>query len=152
MYGNLLISYESQKNNMVNSSRYPLYSSFFFSDISQYKQIGDTHFYLLPNFNGDESLLYHDEGHKKYGFSPIYHKGSVHYVYWNQQFIIIKCSQQKEWNWYIIKNIKDYNYREFNILHLLNENDYQRTMDSLRIDETKMEYTDGSIPWSLHLF
>ena len=28
-----------------------LYSSFFFSDISQYKQIGDTHFYLLPNFN-----------------------------------------------------------------------------------------------------
>lgn len=129
-----------------------LFLSFFFSDISQYKQIGDTHFYLLPNFNEDKSLLYHDNGHKRCGFFPIYHKGSVQDVYWNQQFIIIKCSQQKEWNWYIIKNIKDYNYREFNILHLLNENDYQRTLDSLRIDETKMEYTDGSIPWSLHLF
>ena len=125
-------------------------SVFLFSDNSQYKQIGDTHFYLLPNDMGEESFLYHDGGMKG-GFFPIYHKGIVHDVYWNQEFIIIKCSQQNKENWYIIKNLKEYSYSKFNILHLLNENDYNDALDSLGITEIKMEHTDGTIPWSLHL-
>ncbi|MBR6286188.1 MAG: hypothetical protein IKR18_04250 [Bacteroidaceae bacterium] len=121
-----------------------------FGDISQYKQVGDTHFYLLPNEMGEESFLYHD-GVEKGMFYPINHNGSVHDVYWNQQYIIIKCSEQKKENWYIIRNIKDYNYPEFGIKHILNENDYQNVLDSLGISEINMEHTDGSIPWSLHL-
>lgn len=125
-------------------------SLFLFSDISQYKQIGDTHFYLLPNGIGQESLLYHD-GEKEALFFPINHEGLVHDVYWNQQYIIIKCSQQEDEHWYIIRNIKDYNYPKFEIQHFLNENDYESALDSLGISEKCMEHTDGSIPWSLHL-
>lgn len=121
-----------------------------FSDISQYKQIGDTHFYLLPNGTGQESLLYHDGGVEGM-FFPINHEGLVHDVYWNQQYIIIKCSQQNVENWYIIRNMIDYNYPKCKIQHLLNENDYERALDSLDISEKCMEYTDGTIPWSLHL-
>ena len=47
-------------------------SLFLFSDMSQYKQIGDTHFYLLPNEMGQESFLYHD-GEAKGVFFPIHH-------------------------------------------------------------------------------
>lgn len=126
-------------------------SLFLFSDNSQYKQIGDTHFYLLPNESGKESFLYHDGGEGGM-FYPINHQGIVHDVYWNQQFIIIKCSQQREENWYIIKNIKDYSYSKFNILNFTNEDDYQRALDSLKIYEIKMEHTDGNIPWGLHLW
>lgn len=127
-----------------------LMSLLLFSDISQYKQIGDTHFYLLPNELGQESFLYHDGGEEGV-FYPISHKGIVHDVYWNQQFIIIKCSHQEEENWYIINNIKDYNYPEFNIQHFLSEYDYQRALDTMKVYEIKMEHTDGIIPWSLHL-
>jgi hypothetical protein len=126
------------------------FSLFLFSDISQYKQIGNTHFYLLPNEMGIESFLYHDGGEEGI-FYPINHKGTVHDIYWNQQYIIIKCSEQKEENWYLMRNIKDYNYPKFMIQHFLNENDYKRVLDSLGISETNMEYTDGTIPWSLHL-
>lgn len=122
-----------------------------FSDISQYKQIGDTHFYLLPDEIGTESVLYHDGGDRGV-FYPINHKGIVQDVYWNQQYIIIKCSQQNEENWYIIKNIKDYIYSKFNIQHFTNENDYQRAIDSMKIDETTMGHTGGDVPWSLHLW
>ena len=48
-------------------------SLFLFSDISQYKQIGDTHFYLLPNEMGQESFLYYDGGEESV-FYPINHK------------------------------------------------------------------------------
>ena len=82
---------------------------FLFGDISQYKQIGDTNFYLLPNEIGQESFLYHNGG-KEGVFYPIYHKGLVHDVYWNKQYIIIKCNQKKVENWYIIRNIEVYDY------------------------------------------
>lgn len=125
-------------------------SVFLFSDISQYKQIGDTHFFLLPNDMGEESFLYHD-GEARNMFYPINHKGIVHDVYWNQQFVIIKCSQQKEEYWYIMKNLKDYNYPESNLQQFHNKNDYQSALDSLGINEGKMQHTDGGVPWNLHL-
>ena len=109
------------------------------------------HLYLcFSNEMGQESFLYHDGGEEDI-FFPINHKGTVHDVYWNQQYIIIKCSEQKEENWYLMRNIKDYNYPKFDIKHYLNENDYKRSLDSLGISEKNMEHTDGTIPWSLHL-
>ena len=124
-------------------------SLFLFSDNSQYKQIGDTHFFLLPNGTGQESLLYHDGGDDS-GFYPITHEGLVHDVYWNQQSIIIKCSEQKKEHWYIIRNIDDYNYPKFCIRHFLTEKDYRNALDSLRIHEKDMKHTDGTIPWRIH--
>lgn len=125
----------------------------FFYDNTQYKQIGDTNFYLRPNElgEGSGSFLFHDGGEESL-FFPINHNGSVHDVYWNQQYVIIKCSEQKKENWYIIRNLKYYSYPEFGIKHYLNENDYNRSLDSLGISEKNMEHTDGSIPWRLHLY
>lgn len=122
----------------------------FFYDNIKYKQIGNTNFYLMPNAQEYESFLYHDGGEEGI-FNPIYHKGIVHDVYWNQQYIIIKCSEQKDEYWYLMRNIKDYNYSKFRIQHFLDENDYKRSLDSLGISEKNMEHTDGTIPWSLHL-
>ena len=121
----------------------------FFYDNIQYKQIGNTNFYLMPNAQGEESFLYHDEGEEGI-FYPINHNGSVHDVYWNQQYIIIKCSEQKREHWYIIRNIDDYNYPKFRIRHFLTEKDYRNALDSLRIYETDMKHTDGTIPWRIH--
>ena len=103
----------------------------------------------MPNAQGEESFLYHDEGEEGI-FYPINHNGSVHDVYWNQQYIIIKCREQKKENWYLIRNLKDYNYPKFDIKHYLNENDYKRSLDSLGISEKNMEHTDGTIPWRIH--
>jgi len=121
----------------------------FFYDNIQYKQIGNTNFYLRPNEMGQESFLYHDGGEEDI-FFPINHKGTVHDVYWNQQYIIIKCSEQKREHWYIIRNIDDYNYPKFRIRHFLTEKDYRNALDSLRIYETDMKHTDGTIPWRIH--
>ena len=124
---------------------------FLFSDSSQYKQIGDTHFYLLQNELGHESHLYHDGGDKEPSY-PIYSNGDVHDVTWNQQYIIIKCQTQKGIEWYILKNLEDYDYPQFNVKHYVNEKNYKCALDSMRINEAKMEHTDGHIPWSLHLW
>lgn len=129
---------------------YFLFIFVFFYDNIQYKQIGNTNFYLMPNAQGEESFLYHDGGEKGI-FYPINHNGVVHDVYWNQQYVIIKCSEQKKENWYLIRNLKDYNYPKFDIKHYLNEIDYQSAIDSLGVSESNMEHTDGNIPWSLHL-
>ena len=72
-----------------------LFSALFLScDNTQIKQIGDTHFYLMENDQGNGSLLYHNEG-SKHPFYPITHtqEGVVDDVYWNKQYIIVKCSQ-----------------------------------------------------------
>lgn len=130
---------------------YVVFILFFFFDNSHYKQIGDTHFYLSPNGTGQESRLFHDGGERGI-FYPINHEGLVHDVYWNQLYLIVKCSQGKEENWYIIRNIEDYNYPKFRIRHLLNENDYQGALDSLGISEECMEHIAGTNLRSPHLY
>ena len=37
----------------------------FFYDNIQYKQIGNTNFYLMPNAQGEELFLYHDGGEEE---------------------------------------------------------------------------------------
>lgn len=127
-----------------------VFSFFVFSDNTQYKQIGNTNFYLLPNETGQESSLFFNDGSED-AFLPIYHDGFVHDIYWNQHFIIMKCTEPRQEHWYIIRNIKDYNYSEFMINHFMREEDYQSALDSLGISETNFEHTNGTIPWKIHL-
>jgi hypothetical protein len=127
-------------------------SVFLFSDNTQYKQIGDTHFYLLPDWQGKGAFLYHDGGAVN-GFYRLSHEGIVCDVYWNQQFIIIKCCKSKEGPikyWYILKNIKEYNWEKFKVRQFVNKNDYELAIDSMGIYEKDMEHTDGKIPWRIH--
>ena len=80
-------------------------------DNTQYKQIGDTNFYLIEDWKGN-AHLYHNEG-SDHSFYAIPHKGIISDVYWNQQYIIIKCCQSVNdtiKNWYVLKNKKEYVY------------------------------------------
>ena len=123
-----------------------------FSDNTQYKQIGTTHFYLLPDWQGIGSYLHHDGGTSG-GFYKITHKGSISDVYWNRQYVIVKCCQIDSDTieyWYVMKNIKEYDWKMFEIKQFLNGKDYKMALDSLGLSEKQMEHTDGQIPWRIH--
>ena len=122
-------------------------------DITQYKQIGDTNFYLLPDWEGHGSYLHHSGGERG-GFYNITHEGIVNDVYWNQQFLIIKCCLSENHaisHWYIMKNIKKYSWKGFDIKIFVNSTDYNNAIDSMGLSEKVMEHTDGTIPWCIHL-
>ena len=118
----------------------------------QYKQIGNTNFYLLPDWEGQGSYLHHNDG-KKGIFYNITHEGVVSDVYWNQQFLIITCSLSENHTiryWYIMKNIKEYNWKKYEIKKFDNYTDYKIALDSIGLSEKIMEHTDGKIPWRIH--
>ena len=122
-------------------------------DITQYKQIGDTNFYLLPDWEGHGSYLHHSGGERGV-FYNITHEGIVNDVYWNQQFLIIKCCLSENHaisHWYIMKNIKKYSWKGFDIKKFVNSTDYNNAIDSMGLSEKVMEHTDGTIPWCIHL-
>lgn len=127
--------------------------SFFIScDNTQYKQIGNTTYYLFPDYNGENAFLYF-KGKTKEAFFPIRHDGTISSVYWNNQFVIIKCGKScKEpiKYWYIMKNIEEYNWKKFEIKQYLSPKDYENALDSIGLSEKRMEHTDGSIPWGIH--
>lgn len=55
----------------------PMYFGVLIScDNTQYKQIGDTNFYLLPDWEGHGSYLHHSGGEKG-GFHNVTHEGIV---------------------------------------------------------------------------
>lgn len=123
-----------------------------FSDNSQYKQIGDTNFYLMPDAEGQGAFLYYGDGNSK-TYLPITHKGSVHDVFWNDQFIILKCQQADKKPtkyWYILKNIKDYDWKQFCVKLASDSADYKAILDSMELNEKDMQHTNGKIRWCIH--
>lgn len=123
----------------------------FSCDFTECKRIGDTNFYLLPDWQGRGSYLYHDDDERG-GFFPITHEGIVRDVYWNQRFVIIKCSQSDDHNikyWYIIKNIKKYSWKRFEIKQFKNVGEYEIALDTIGVSEKLMNHTDGTIPWRI---
>ena len=133
-----------------------LFSALFLScDNTQIKQIGDTHFYLMENDQGNGSLLYHNEG-SKHPFYPITHtqEGVVDDVYWNKQYIIVKCSQPESDTiqyWHILNNIEEYDWKMFKVKQFHSALDYKAALDSMGLLEKQMSHTDGTIPWRIHL-
>ncbi|MCM1078170.1 MAG: hypothetical protein NC344_01765 [Bacteroidales bacterium] len=132
-------------------------------DITQYKRIGNTSFYLvetmaisseghpLPN-------LYYSQNPYKDGFSGINQKGIPYRIFWNERFIVIKCSDinsKKIINYCIIKDLKttnknpddNYNLHEYN-----RKDEYEEAMRFFGLNESEMFQTDNNIPWSLHLW
>ena len=123
-------------------------------DINQYKRIGDTNFYLIPDWEDHGSYLSHSGG-KPGGFYSIKHEGIVKDVYWNQQYLIIKCSKSEKEPvkyWYLLNNTEDYNWKMFEIRQFFNSIEYEKALDSIGVSESRMKHTDGKIPWSLHIF
>ena len=123
----------------------------FSCDFTECKRIGDTNFYLLPDWQGRGSYLYHDDDERG-GFFPITHEGIVRDVYWNQRFVIIKCSQSDDHSikyWYIMNNIKKYSWNRFEIKQFQNVGEYEIALDTIGVSEKQMNHTDGTIPWRI---
>lgn len=131
-----------------------------FFDNMQYKQIGDTNFYLLQEPPGVESHLKHKEDGSSL-FLDMEHEGAVNDVYWDKDYIIIKCCNLHKNDsqiadsqirfWYIIKNLEYYNWKEFDMKMYTDQTDYNKALDSIGINEDAMKHTDGNIPWRIHL-
>ena len=117
-------------------------------DNLQYKKIGDTNFYLFPDSQGNGACLYFSED--KEVFFPIINEGIVSDIYWNQQYIIAKCNKKNNKCWYLMKNVKDYNWKEFEIKQFLNAKDFEKALDSMGISLKHMKHTDGTIPWCIN--
>lgn len=49
-----------------------------------------------------------------------------------------------------MKNIKEYNWKKFEIKKFVNSTDYKIAIDSMGLSEKAMEHTDGTIPWRIH--
>ena len=121
-------------------------------DNTQYKQIGDTNFYLMPGLSGNGSFVYYREDSSP-GFMSIKHEGIVNDIYWNKQYIIAKCCQPDNdaiKYWYVMNNIDEYNWEKIEIRQYLKKKDYENALDSIGLSEKEMEHTDGSIPWGIH--
>ena len=121
-------------------------------DNTQYKQIGDTYYYLMEDWQGN-AHLYYKEGSEHF-FYAIAHEGVISDVYWNQKFIIIKCCQSDNDTikfWYVMKNIKEYDWNDYEIKPYFNRKEYEIAIDSIGLSEEHMEHTDGTIPWRINL-
>lgn len=124
-------------------------------DISQYKRIGNTNYYLS---DGATSKYIFFLQSKKYGtFEPISHKGIIQEIRWNNKYIILKCSKtSKDCNisyWYIMNYFEDkMDWKNLDIKEFVRLSDYQKALKAMHISECHMSYTNGNIPWSLHLF
>lgn len=132
-------------------------SAIIFSDNTQFKRIGKTHFYLLPIGVDDIKIcLYHDDGSRSNGpCIGINQEGQICDVFWNQQYVITKNSNTKNGpikHWYIMNNIKTYSWKELGIREFSNITDYSNALDSIGLQEKQMRHTDNTIPWRLHLY
>lgn len=138
--------------------QYLLFGSVLFTlfscDISQYKRIGDTNYYLSDSAGPNYIFFLQSE---KYGtFEPISHKGVIQEIRWNKKYIILKCSKTSKDRsisyWYIMKYFKDkMEWKNLDKKEFAYLSDYQNALKAIHISESQMSCADGNIPWSLHL-
>lgn len=132
-------------------------------DITQYKRIGNTNYYLvetmaissegtpLPN-------LYYSQNPGKDGFSGINQKGIPYLIFWNERFVVVKCSDinsKRITNYCIIENFKTTNKnpdKNYNLHEYATMEEYKEAMKLFGLNEIEMYQTNNSIPWSLHLW
>lgn len=125
-------------------------------DISQYKRIGSTCFYLCENPYRDRTKLYLHDDTMNDCFLGIEHEGYVNDVLWNNDFIVIKCFVKEEGNvvfWYIMNNIERCDkIRHLSKRKFVSVSAYQEALKQFGISESKMNHTNGTIPWALFHF
>ena len=71
-----------------------LFSSCVFGDITQYKQIGDTEYYLVESTGNVPYVNIHYYKYKDGFGESVKYKGFAKDIYWNDEFIIVKCTNR----------------------------------------------------------
>lgn len=137
------------------SSLLCLLSLFLGSDISQYKRIGKTNFFIWEDFAKHTIVYMDDNSDIAIGIID----RNVRDVFWDERFILAECS---EWltdtlttDYYIINldscmndsNKKIKGISSFNCI-----NNYSREVKLLGLQKDKMRHTNGDIPWRLIRF
>ena len=134
-----------------------------FGDITQYKRIGDTNFFLVETMA--ESLegrplpdLYYSRNAGKDGFSGVNQRGIPYQIFWNGHFLVVKCSDRdskRTINYCIIEfsdspisnRTGNYDLHEY-----AGKREYEKAMLFFGLKESEMNQTDSRIPWSIHLW
>jgi hypothetical protein len=80
--------------------------------------------------------------------------GDIKYVYWNDDYIIIKCTDgdsQKIMNYCIIEQHgRNSPYVPWIVHEYGTEGEYKTAIDSIGLVEENLNFTDTHIPWRLH--
>lgn len=123
-------------------------------DITQYKRIGDTDYFLVDSDNDTYDIRYYIS--EKDGFSEsVEHSGFIKDIYWNKKYIIIKCADKDFQNIisYCIINQHSRNNPSvpWEVYEYITEKEFENAKHSLRINEKEMNYTNTNIPWKLHI-
>ena len=132
-------------------------------DITQYKRIGDTNFYLVETMaESSEGKplpgLYYSRNPQKEGFSGT-NLGAIPFqLLWNNTYIVVKCTDRDSKRlikYCIIKfcNTSIHGRAGNYVLHeYTTKKEYERAMGYYGLNESEMNQTDNRIPWSLHLW
>ena len=130
-----------------------LLCGFFFGDITQYKRIGNTDYSLVEGMAAEgkplAEIMHNEEG----GFIGLSYEGFAKDIYWNDDYLIVKCSDRNSEtiiNYCIIEQ-KSNRRVPWRINEYKSKVDFEKAKQKLGLDESKMNYTDNHIPWSLHL-
>ena len=130
-------------------------------DVLQYKQIGNTHFYLVETFANTASGhpiagLSYRFSNSDNSFEGVSLHGFPNKVWWNDNHLIVKTSQDGNSEiigYYIIQyNQNSLDLTDCAIHEFSNEDEFKCALMKLGLDESRMDSTDSTIPWSLHLF
>ena len=109
-----------------------LFSSCVFGDITQYKQIGDTEYYLVESTGNVPYVNIHYYKYKDGFGESVKYKGFAKDIYWNDQ------------------HSRNNTYAPWKVYEYATEKDFEEAKRKYGLEEEKMNYTDSSIPWRLH--
>ena len=131
-----------------------LFSSCVFGDITQYKQIGDTEYYLVESTGNVPYVNIHYYKYKDGFGESVKYKGFAKDIYWNDEFIIVKCTNRDSRiiiNYCIIEqHSRNNTYAPWKVYEYATEKDFEEAKRKYGLEEEKMNHTDSSIPWRLH--
>ena len=129
---------------------------FISSKNTQYKRIGDTKYYVMRDYIGDTGpFLYYRTD--KITFEDVQTQSFVEDVYWNDDYILLVCTDldfAKGQHYYVLRQKPDFRRKgsPWNMREYTSIDKYEEAKDSLGLDETKMQHTDGNIPWRITIF
>lgn len=118
-------------------------------DITQYKKLGDTEYYLVEGIDGGYVDLYYRNDGESVKF-----RGFAKDIFWNEEYIIVKCTNResnKIINYCIIEQYgRNNTYAPWKVYEYATKKEFDAAKKEFGLDEGKMNYTDTNIPWSFH--